>query len=133
MWAVVRDALNWSSNPQSVMSFRGEIRQTGERKYWVMWFLFYAICWTLWLSINDFIFNKNLISSPHVAVFRLILFLKHMVSTGEDIMALERQTDEIKSQMPEEMVTTLSGMILQAPSTRGSCFLGFLVQVESVS
>jgi hypothetical protein len=94
----------------------------------VMWFLFYAICLTLWLNINDFIFNKNLISSPHVAVFRLILFLKHMVSIGEDIMALERQTDEIKSQMPEEMVTTLSGMILQAPSTRGSCFLGFLVR-----
>jgi hypothetical protein len=61
MWVVVRDALNWSSNPQSVMDFQDFfLNGLGVGKTRVMWFLFWAI------------------SSPSVIVFKMLSFF----STG---------------------------------------------------
>jgi hypothetical protein len=73
-----------------------------------MWFLFGAICWTVWLNRNDYVFNNILISSPCTIIFRLISFLQHwMVAVRvEDKAALERFVDAIKSQVPEELMTT---------------------------
>jgi hypothetical protein len=73
-----------------------------------MWFLFGAICWTVWLNRNDYVFNNILISSPCTIIFRLISFLQHwMVAVRvEDKASLERLVDAIKSQVPEELMMT---------------------------
>jgi hypothetical protein len=36
----------------------------GGRGMGLVWFLFGAVCWTLWLNHNDFVFNNKIISSP---------------------------------------------------------------------
>jgi hypothetical protein len=50
----------------------------------VTWVLFGAICWTLWLNRNDFVFNNSLISSPRAIGFRLLSFLQHWGGRGAD-------------------------------------------------
>jgi hypothetical protein len=75
----------------------------------MMWFLFEAICWTLWINRNDFVFNNKLIPSPRAIVFKLLSFLQHywMVATrGEGRRALEGLTDMIKAQVPMELTAT---------------------------
>jgi hypothetical protein len=48
MWAMIRDALNWSSIPRSVMGFKDFFKnKLGKGKTRVLWFLFCAICWNL--------------------------------------------------------------------------------------
>jgi hypothetical protein len=85
MWAVVKDELEWSELPRSVQDFSENFQsKLGAKRMNVMWFLFGAICWTLWLNRNDFVFKNSLISS-HAVIFRLISFLQYwMVAVQEE-------------------------------------------------
>jgi hypothetical protein len=73
-----------------------------------MWFHFGSVCWALWLNRNNDIFNNKIISSPCVIISRLISFLQHWmtVSSREDRAMLERMVEEVRSQVPEELVAT---------------------------
>jgi hypothetical protein len=65
----------WKSVPQSMKDFNENfLTNMGTKIIRVMWFLFGAICWTLWLNRNDYIFNNKLISSPRAIIFRLMSF-----------------------------------------------------------
>jgi hypothetical protein len=92
---------------ENVWDFRENfIGSRGGRGMGLMWFLFGAIYWTLWLNRNDFIFNNKIISSPQTLIFHLISLIQHwmMASAGVDRVALEQMVDGIKSQVPEELV-----------------------------
>jgi hypothetical protein len=40
----------------------------------VLFFLFGAVCWSLWLNKNDWMFRNMLISSPRSVIYKLIFF-----------------------------------------------------------
>jgi hypothetical protein len=50
----------------------------------LVWFLFGAVCWTLWFNHNNFVFNNKITSSPRALIFRLISLMQHwmVASTG---------------------------------------------------
>jgi hypothetical protein len=112
MWAVMRDARNWSSCPRFVIGFKDFFfTKLGIGKTRVIWFLFGAICWTLWLNRNDFIFSNKLISSPRAIIFKMLSFLQHMMvaNAEEDRRVLEKLNDEIKSQVSMKVMATRVG------------------------
>jgi hypothetical protein len=64
MWAVIRDGLKLKYVPQSVRDFKENfLLIRGSKGMRVMWFLFRAVCWALWLNRNDYSFNNKIISS----------------------------------------------------------------------
>jgi hypothetical protein len=75
------------------------LSKLGAKRMSVMWIMFEAICWTLWLNRNVFLFNNLLISFLHATIFILISFLQHwMVAVREeDRSALERVTKTIRA------------------------------------
>jgi hypothetical protein len=98
----------WSDVPRSVWDFRENyVRNRGGREMGLVWFLFGAVCWTLWLNRNDFIFNNKIISSPRALIFHLTSLMQHwmIASTGVDRAALECLLEEIKSHVLEELVS----------------------------
>jgi hypothetical protein len=62
----------------------------------LVWFLFGAVCWTLWLNHNDFVFNIKIISFPRALIFHLI----SLMQLCTDRLALEQMVEQIKSQVP---------------------------------
>jgi hypothetical protein len=109
VWAILRDGLGWKDVPKSVGDFKENfITSRGCKRVGIVWFLFGAVCWTLWLNRNDFIFNNKIISSPRALIFCLISLLRHWVvmSTCVDKVALELMVEEIKAHAPEELVAT---------------------------
>jgi hypothetical protein len=65
----------------------------------VVWFLFGAICWTLWLNRNDFVFNNKIALSPLALIFRLISLMEQWMATctSVDRAALEQAVEEFKA------------------------------------
>jgi hypothetical protein len=53
------------------------LSKLGPEKMNVIWILFGAITWTLWLNRNDCGFNNSLVSSPCAIIYRLLSFLQH--------------------------------------------------------
>jgi hypothetical protein len=75
VWVVVRDGLEWSESPRCVQDFEEKfLSKLGPEKLNVMWILFGAIVWTLWLNRNDFVFNNSMISSPALSFSDFFLF-----------------------------------------------------------
>jgi hypothetical protein len=83
----------------------------GTKNMSMMWFIFEAVCWTLWLNRNDFVFNNLLIYSPHGIIFRLISFLQHwMIEVREGgRSALELVIEAIGARVPLELTVTEVG------------------------
>jgi hypothetical protein len=105
--AVVRDSMRWGDVPKSVWDFKENFISSGRcRGVCAIWFMFGAICWTLCLNRNDFVFNNKLISSPRALIFCLISLMQHWtaMSIGADRAALERAMEETKAQVPGELV-----------------------------
>jgi hypothetical protein len=70
------------------------IKDSKEMK--VIWFLFGAVWWTLWLNRNDCIFNNKIISSPRAIIFRQISFLV-VASSEDDRASLKWMVDEVRA------------------------------------
>jgi hypothetical protein len=72
--------------PRGVKSFVEEFMFAGEdKRNGKLIFVFGAIFWTLWLNRNDLVFNKKIISSPNVLIFKFVSFYKIGRSRRRDL------------------------------------------------
>ena len=73
----MRDCLGWETSPVSCDSFFQEIvdRCRGV-KQGVTLFLCASALWTIWKARDDVVFNKKLISSPMVLIYKTITLVK---------------------------------------------------------
>jgi hypothetical protein len=98
IWAVVRDGLNWKVIPSAKNFSEDFLFERGDKRNRSLLFMFGAICWTLWLNRNDYIFKNKVISSPRALIYKLISFLQHwMIATWGDREALERLAEAIRN------------------------------------
>lgn len=61
------------TNLQQFLEFSRGVEDTPKSK---MIFLLACICWSLWLTRNEYVFQNKVITSPNVVVHRSIIFLQ---------------------------------------------------------
>lgn len=71
-WCVMKEALNLQKLLVSFWECMGLRRDKGTRKVWVL--LVASLCWAVWLTRNDWVFNDILIKSPLHIVYRALAF-----------------------------------------------------------
>jgi hypothetical protein len=60
VWSVIQEGLKWEKIPRTVKEFiDGCLLQRGNKNNCVLFFLFVAVCWTIWLNKNDFVFKVS--------------------------------------------------------------------------
>jgi hypothetical protein len=100
MWCIIRDSMQWGQIPKNVRDFNDnflierEHKRNGE-----LFFLFGAVCWSLWLNRNDWVFRNRLVSSLRSVIYKLFFFMLRwtIMSTGEDRVNLEKLIEAIRA------------------------------------
>jgi hypothetical protein len=87
LWCIIRDNLQWERTPRSVKGFNDSfLLERGHKGNGVLFLLFGAVCWSLWLNRNDWTLRNRLISSPRSVIYKFLFFMQRWtsLSTGED-------------------------------------------------
>lgn len=77
LWSFLRNTFGWPKSPTSCEEFllefvdnrRGKIQK-------VLLFICAGALWTLWKTRNDLVFNKKVISTPMVVVYKTLMLIK---------------------------------------------------------
>jgi hypothetical protein len=107
VWSVIREGLNWKKISESVKEFNDECLLKrgggGDKLNSVLFFLFGAVCWTLWLNRNEFVFKNKIIPCSNAILYRLIYFMQRwtMLSSVKTRGELDMLIEAIKQQIPE--------------------------------
>jgi hypothetical protein len=96
VWSVIKEGVGWGRSPKSVKEFNDEfLLERGRKDNGRVFFLFGAVCWTLWLNRNDWVFRNKLVSSPNANLHKLIFFMQRWVilSSGAARGELDKLTE----------------------------------------
>jgi hypothetical protein len=75
-WWTFRDALGWTQTPVNLNHFLTFSCGKGDSPKPLMIFLLAHICWSLWLTRNDYVFNNKVVQSPFVVIHRSMMFMQ---------------------------------------------------------
>lgn len=77
LWYFLRDSLGWSHSPTSCAEFMIEfIRDCRGITKKSLFHVCTGALWTLWKISNEAVFDKKVISSPQVAIYKFLALLK---------------------------------------------------------
>ena len=86
--------------PTSVHEWQENILEGVQREtYSFFIFLFGCVVWSLWLIMNDCVFNNVVVSSPNVGISRVIFFHAEMGHSGEGRWASSDSRGELLKQL----------------------------------
>jgi len=73
----LRYTFGWSKSPTSYEEFLLEFVDNRRRKIQkVLLFICAGAMWTIWKTCNDLVFNKKVISTPMVVVYKTVMLIK---------------------------------------------------------
>jgi hypothetical protein len=77
LWCIIRGSLQREQILRNVKNLNDVfLLERGHKGNGVMFFLYGAVCWQLWLNRNDWVFRDRIISSPHLVIYKLLFFMQ---------------------------------------------------------
>jgi hypothetical protein len=75
VWSVIKEGMGWGGL-KSVKEFNDEfLLERGHKYNGVLFFLFGAVGWILWLYRNNWVFRNMLVFSPNAILHKLLFFI----------------------------------------------------------
>ncbi len=70
----------------------------------MLFLLFGAVCWTVWLNRNDFVFKNKIILNPNGILYMLLSFMQWwtVLSSMEARDGLDKLIEVIKQHIPQD-------------------------------
>ena len=76
VWWWIAGAMGWERPPLSANDFvQVALKRPGSQANYLGWAIVGAVAWSLWLTRNDFVFNKRLCGSPTNITCKIVSFL----------------------------------------------------------
>ena len=104
LWSFLRDCLGWPRSPTSCLSLFLEILEHCQgKKQMVTLFICAGALWSIWKSGNEMVFNKKVLSSPVVLVYKTLMLTK----TWQPILKPKLKP------MAEDMISLISAQAIR--------------------